>query len=128
MQRIRTGRPLEERIGFSRAVRTGPFVVVSGTAPTRADGTTAGGDDPEQQARACLEVIRDVLAEVGASLSDVCRTRMYLVRTQDAEAVGRAHAEAFANHPPAATMVVVQELLRPEWLVEIEAEAYLTVG
>jgi enamine deaminase RidA (YjgF/YER057c/UK114 family) len=123
MERIGTGRPLEHQIGFCRVVVAGSLVAVSGCAPTNPDGSSAGGDDPYQQATACLEVIRSALAKAGCTPADVYRTRVYITEAGVWEAVGRAHGEMFAAHPPASTMVVVKELLRPEWLVEIEADA-----
>jgi len=125
MQHIRTGRPFETKIGFSRAVVAGDLVAVSGCGPSNPDGSTAGGDDPYQQALACCRVITEALGEAGATPADVYRTRMYITRAADWEAVGRAHAEVFGASPPASTMVVVKELLVPGWLVEIEAEARL---
>lgn len=125
MERIRTGRPFETQIGFSRAVVSGDLVAVSGCGPSNPDGTSAGGDDPYQQALACCRVIGDALKEAGAGFEDVYRTRIYITRAEDWQAVGRAHAEVFGDAPPAATMVVVKELLVPGWLVEIEAEARL---
>ena len=125
MERIRTGRPFEVQIGFSRAVVAGDLVAVSGCGPSNPDGSTAGGDDPYQQALACCRVISAALQEAGAELSDVYRTRMFITRVEDAEAVGRAHASVFGSAPPASTMVVVKELLVPGWLVEIEADARL---
>jgi enamine deaminase RidA (YjgF/YER057c/UK114 family) len=95
--------------------------LVSGTAPIWPDGTVA--PDPGEQARRCFEIIAKALEPVGASLHDVVRTRMYLVDAADAEAVGAAHGEFFAEERPAATMVVVAGLLDPRWRVEIEAEA-----
>jgi enamine deaminase RidA (YjgF/YER057c/UK114 family) len=123
MERIGTGRPLERQIGFCRVVVAGGMVAVSGCAPTNPDGSSAGGDDPYLQAKACLEVIRAALESAGCSPADVYRTRMYITDAAAWEAVGRAHGEMFAEHPPASTMVVIKELLRPEWLVEIEADA-----
>lgn len=123
-QRIASGSPYEGSIGFSRAVRVGDRVVVSGTAPIWPDGTC--DPDPEAQARRCLEIIIAALAEAGAQSSDVVRTRMYLTDRADADAVGRAHGAAFADVRPAATMVVVAGLLDPRWRVEIEAEAMIT--
>jgi enamine deaminase RidA (YjgF/YER057c/UK114 family) len=123
MERIGTGRPLEHQIGFCRVVVAGSLVAVSGCAPTNPDGSSAGGDDPYLQAKACLEVIRSALASAGCSPADVYRTRIYITGAGIWKAVGRAHGEMFAAHPPASTMVVVKELLRPEWLVEIEADA-----
>jgi enamine deaminase RidA (YjgF/YER057c/UK114 family) len=120
-RRISSGSPFEKRIGFSRAVRVGDRIVVSGTAPVWPDGSC--DPDPEAQARRCLEIIAAALAEAGAGLERVVRTRQYLVDAADAEAVGRAHAEAFGEIRPASTMVVVAALLDPRWRVEIEAEA-----
>jgi len=123
MERIGTGRPLERQIGFCRVVVAGGMVAVSGCAPTNPDGSSAGGDDPYQQAKACLEVIRSALASAGCSVAEVYRTRIYITDVAVWEDVGRAHGEMFAGNPPASTMVVVAKLLRPEWLVEIEADA-----
>jgi enamine deaminase RidA (YjgF/YER057c/UK114 family) len=118
---VQSGSPFEETIGFSRAVRVGRRVLVSGTAPIWPDGSCA--DDVETQAGRCFEIIAAALAELGAQLSDVVRTRMYLVDADDAAAVARAHAAAVGSASPAATMVVVSGLLDPRWRVEIEAEA-----
>ncbi len=123
MERIGTGRPLERQIGFSRVVVAGGLVAVSGCAPTNPHGSSAGGDDPYLQAKSCLELIRSALVSAGCSVADVYRTRMYVTDAAVWEAVGKAHGEMFEEHPPASTMVVVKELLRPEWLVEIEADA-----
>jgi len=122
-QRISSGSPYEPTIGFSRAVRVGDRVVVSGTAPVWPDGSC--DPDPGAQARRCLEIIEAALAEAGASLRDVVRTRMFLTNAADVTAVGRAHGEAFGDVRPAATMVVVAGLVDPRWKVEIEAEALL---
>jgi enamine deaminase RidA (YjgF/YER057c/UK114 family) len=123
MERIGSGRPLESQIGFSRVVVAGALVAVSGCAPTNPDGSSAGGDDPYLQAKACLEVIKSALGRASCSVEDVYRTRIYLTDAADWKAVGRAHGECFSDSPPASTMVVVRALLRPEWLVEIEADA-----
>ena len=125
-QRVSSGSPFEPTIGFSRAVRAGDRVLVSGTAPVWPDGSC--DPDPEVQARRCFEIIATSLAEAGASLDDVVRTRMFLVDAADGEAVGRAHAEAMGTARPAATMVVVAGLLDPRWKVEIEAEAIAPVA
>lgn len=117
---VGSGSPYEERFGFSRAVRHGALIHVAGTAPIRADG---GCDpDPEAQADRCFEIIAEALADLGASLDDVVRTRMYLTDAADAGAVGRAHARAVGHVRPAATMVVAA-LIDERWLVEIEADA-----
>lgn len=121
-RRVSSGSPFEPVIGFSRAVRDGRLVAVSGTAPVMADG----GDPPPDaygQARRCLEIIAVALEEADARLEDVVRTRTYLVRASDWEDVGRAHGEVFGEIRPASTMVVVKELLDPRWLVEFEADA-----
>ena len=120
-QRVASGSPYEPAIGFSRAVRVGQRILVSGTAPIWPDSSCP--DDAEAQARRCLEIILQALAEAGAGAEDVVRTRMFLTRPGDADAVGRAHGAVFGAIRPAATMVVVAALLDPRWRVEIEAEA-----
>jgi len=120
-----SGSPFESTIGFSRALRFGQRVVVSGTAPVWSDGSCP--EDPLLQARRCLEIILASLGELGADRSHVVRTRMYICDPADADAVGAAHAEVFADIRPAATMVVVAGLLDRRWRVEIEAEAVLPV-
>jgi enamine deaminase RidA (YjgF/YER057c/UK114 family) len=119
----RSGSPYEDRVGFSRAVRIGDRILVSGTAPIWPDGSC--DPDPHAQARRCVEIIAEALTVFGSTLDDVVRTRMYIVDARDADAVGTTHAEAFGAARPAATMVVVAALLDPRWRVEIEAEAYL---
>lgn len=122
-ERVLTGRPLETTLGFCRAIRVGNRIDVTGTAPTNPDGSTAGGDNPYRQAKACLHIIEDAIHRLGGSLPDIYRTRVYLVDVEDAEAVGLAHGEAFGETKPVTTFVVVKALLNPEWLVEIEAYA-----
>ena len=122
-QRISGQSPYEPIIGFSRAVRCGNFISVSGTAPVNPDGGSAGGDDPALQMASCLENIREALERAGSSLADVVRTRVYLTSAADWEAVGRMHGKYFITCRPASTMVVVAALLRPEWKVEVEADA-----
>jgi enamine deaminase RidA (YjgF/YER057c/UK114 family) len=123
---VSSGSPFEATIGFSRAVRAGDRVMVSGTAPINADGSVDA--DPFAQAERCLAIIGDALAEAGAGLSDVVRTRIFLVDPADAGDVSAAHGRAFADVRPAATMVVVAALLDPRWRVEIEAEAVIGSG
>ncbi|MGH3537383.1 MAG: RidA family protein [Pseudonocardiaceae bacterium] len=122
-QLLTSGSPFEKSIGFSRAVRVGDRVLVSGTAPVWPDGSCP--DDAAVQTRRCFEIIAEALAEAGASLTDVVRTRMFLVDSSAADAVGAAHGELFAEVRPAATMVIVAGLLDPRWKVEIEAEAVI---
>ena len=113
--------PYEPTIGFSRAVRVGDRVVVSGCAPIWPDGTC--DPDPYLQAKRCLEIVTEALAQAGAEPRHVIRTRTYLTRAADWEEVGRAHGEVFGDVRPASTMVVVAALLDERWKVEIEAEA-----
>jgi enamine deaminase RidA (YjgF/YER057c/UK114 family) len=122
-QLISSGSPFEPRIGFSRAVRCGSQVWVSGTAPIGPDGKAAAPGDPAGQTRRCLEIIRAALEQAGAALTDVVRTRIYLLRVEDWEAVGAVHGEFFKEVRPASTMLQVRQLLDPQWLVEIEVEA-----
>lgn len=120
-QRISSGSPLEPVVGYSRAVRAGDRIVVSGTAPQWPDGSVDPG--VEAQARRCFEIIAAALAEAGATLADVVRTRIFLVAVDDFAAVQRVHGELFASIRPACTAVVVAALLDDRWRVEIEAEA-----
>jgi enamine deaminase RidA (YjgF/YER057c/UK114 family) len=120
---VRSGSPFEATIGFSRAVRQGDLIHVSGTAPIWPDGECP--PDAEVQADRCFEIIAAALAELGASLDDVVRTRVYLADAAAAEAVGRAHARAVGHVAPASTMVIVA-LLDERWLVEIDADAVVT--
>jgi enamine deaminase RidA (YjgF/YER057c/UK114 family) len=122
-QRITSGSPFEEPIGFSRALRVGNLVVVAGTAPIWPDGSC--DPDPYAQARRCLEIISAALDEAGASLDHVIRTRMFLTDVAHQDAVGRAHGAVFGSVRPAATMVVIKDLLDPRWKVEIEADAWI---
>jgi enamine deaminase RidA (YjgF/YER057c/UK114 family) len=122
-QRVSSGSPYEPRIGFSRAVRVGERVLVSGTAPIWPDGEV--DPDPGAQMRRCLEIVLAALAEAGAGPADVVRTRTYLVDAADGEAVGAVHGEMFGDVRPTSTMVVVSGFLDPRWKVEVEAEAVL---
>jgi enamine deaminase RidA (YjgF/YER057c/UK114 family) len=125
-RRVSSGAAFEERVGYSRAVRVGPHVWVSGTAPIM-PGDADPPADAYEQARICIGIVSRALAELGASLDDVVRTRLYLVDAADIEAVGRAHREAFGTALPATTGIVTA-LLDPRWLVEIEAEAAIVEG
>jgi enamine deaminase RidA (YjgF/YER057c/UK114 family) len=123
-QLVGSGSPFEPTIGFSRAVRVGNRVLVSGTGPVFPDGECP--TDAGAQSRRCFAIIESALGEAGASLADVVRTRMYVTAAAHADAVGAVHGELFGDIRPAATMVVVAGLLDPRWVVEIEAEAELT--
>lgn len=118
---ISSGSPFEKVIGFSRAIRIGKRVVVSGTGPVFADGSCP--EDPGAQARRCFEIITKALEDAGSATDRVVRTRMYVTSASHGEAVGDAHAELFGDVRPAATMIVVSGFLDPRWKVEIEAEA-----
>ncbi|HYT38019.1 MAG TPA: RidA family protein [Acidimicrobiia bacterium] len=122
-QQVSSGSPFEAMIGFSRAVRVGRQIAVSGTAPVWPDGSCDA--DPAVQTRRCLEIVVAALAEAGASAADVVRTRIFLVDIADAGVVGAVHGEVFGSIRPAATMVAVSALLDPRWKVEIEAEALI---
>jgi enamine deaminase RidA (YjgF/YER057c/UK114 family) len=118
----RSGSPYEDSIGFSRAIRAGDRILVSGTAPVEPDGSSTPGDAGAQADR-CFAIICAAIEELGGKPTDVVRTRMFITDPSDAEAIGASHARWLGEARPAATMAVVAGLLRPEWRVEIEAEA-----
>jgi enamine deaminase RidA (YjgF/YER057c/UK114 family) len=121
-QNISGGSPFEPIIGFSRAVREGNTVHVAGTGPVGAETEDAAG-----QTRRIFAIAEKALTEAGASFKDVVRTRIYLTHVDDWEAVGRVHGEFFSSIRPAATMLVVAALLNPNWRVEIEMDAVISV-
>lgn len=120
-RRASSGSPYEATIGFSRGVRDGELVLVSGTAPVWPDGHV--DPDPLVQARRCWEIVLAALADLGATAEDVVRTRTYLVTAAAAEAASQAHGEIFSAIRPASTMVLVAGLLDPRWVIEVEADA-----
>jgi len=123
LQRSFSGAVWEKQVAYCRALRAGGHIAVSGTAPVTDAGTVFAPGNAYAQARRCLEIIERHLRELGASMSCVTRTRMYVTDIARWEEYGRAHREFFAAHPPATTMVEVRQLIHPDMLIEIEAEA-----
>lgn len=120
---IHTGAPWESKAGYCRAVRVGPHVAVSGTAPVGDDGEVVAPGDAYLQAKRCIEIIERALHEAGAELKDVVRTRMFVTDISRWPEIGKAHQEAFGEIHPATSMVEVSQLIDPAMLVEIEADA-----
>jgi len=123
---VSNGNPMETVVGFSRAVRVGPYVSVGGTAPVGPDGKTVGVGDPAVQTRRCLEIIQEALERSGACLGDVVRTRVLLTNIEDWKAVIDVRAEYFADVRPVDTIMQVSGFVNPEWLVEFEADAIIS--
>ena len=122
-QRAFSNAPWEKTVGYCRALRAGNQIFVTGTAPVNENGGVFAPGDAFAQARRCLEIIRQSLEKLGADLSHVVRTRMFVTDISLWEEFGRAHAEVFADHPPATSMVEVKSLIDPAMLIEIEADA-----
>jgi len=125
-QNIVFGNAYEKAIGFSRAVRHGNHIAVSGTAPISDDGTPAHPGDLYRQTHRCLEIILSAITKAGGSADGVVRTRIFLKNIDDWEQAAKAHGEVFANIQPACTFVEVSRFIHPDWLVEIEADATLS--
>ncbi|MDI3469755.1 MAG: RidA family protein [Pseudolabrys sp.] len=120
---ISSGSPFEPRIGFSRAVRVGSHIAVSGTAPIAEGGDTACPGDLYGQTKRCLEIIEQAVIAAGGKREHIVRTRMFLKEIANWQEAGRAHGEFFANIRPAATMIQIVQAIDPDWLIEIEADA-----
>jgi len=125
-QRVFSGAPWEARVGYCRALRAGDRIFVTGTAPVAEDGGCHAPGDAYAQATRCFEIMAEALAGLGADLSHVTRTRMFVTDIERWEEYGRAHAETFRDHPPATTLVEVSRLIDPEMLIEIEADAVVS--
>lgn len=123
-QTVSSGSPYEPILGFSRAVRVGRHISVAGTAPIMPDDADPPAD-AYRQAKRCFEIVVAALEEAGAGPQDVVRTRMFLIRAEDWEDVGRAHGEIFGDARPANTMIVVKGFLDPRWLLEVEVDAVI---
>jgi len=117
--------PLEDVIGFSRAVKVGSYISVGGTAPIDENGKTVGVGDPAAQTRQCIEIIKTALEKAGSGLHDVMRTRILLTRIEDWEEVIKVRAEYFKDIKPVDTIMQVSRFINPEWLIEIEVDAVI---
>ena len=122
---LQSGAPWEARVGYSRAVRVGPFIAVSGSAAIDENGELVGEGDMYAQAKQCIDVIGAALEKAGGDLSDVVRTRIFVTDIERWDDVGRAHQEAFGDVMPATSMVQVSRLIDPRMLVEIEVDAVI---
>lgn len=125
VRRAFSGARWESEVGYCRAIRKGGHIWVTGTVAVDDDGAPVAIGDPEGQARRAFEIIGHALAQLGASMADVMRTRIYVTDISHWEAFGRAHGAAFRDHPPATTMIEVSRFISPEFLVEIEVDAYV---
>lgn len=123
IERSFSGAPWEKKVGYCRAIRVGNNVFVGGTAPIAEDGSTFAPQDGYLQTKRCFEIIEKHLKKLGADLSNVVRTRMFVTDISRWEEYGKAHLEYFGNHPPVTTMVEVKSLINKDMLIEIEADA-----
>jgi enamine deaminase RidA (YjgF/YER057c/UK114 family) len=124
-QRTFTSAPWEKTVGYCRALKAGPQIYVTGTAPVGDDGSVVALGDAYSQAKKCFQIIEKSLKELNVSISSVVRTRMFVTDISRWEEYGKAHAEFFGNHPPTTSMLEVKGLIDPDMLIEIEADAYV---
>lgn len=123
---ISNGNPMEGIVGFSRAVRVGPFIAIGGTAPVDADGKTVGVGDVAAQTRQCIEVVKSALEQAGSGLHHVVRTRVILTDIDNWKAAIDVRKEYFRDIRPVDTIMAIDRFVNPEWLVEIEADAIIS--
>lgn len=123
---ISSGSPYEDIVGFSRAVRVGPYISIGGTAPMDADGKTVGIGDISAQTRQCIETIKVALEKAGSSLNDVVRTRMLLTNIDDWKEAAAVRASYFKSIKPVDTIMQVSGFINPDWLIEIEVDAIVS--
>ena len=123
---ISNGNPMEKVVGFSRAVRVGPYISIGGTAPVGADGKTVGIGDVAAQTRQCIEIIKASLEQAGSGLHDVVRTRVILVNIDDWKAAIDVRKDYFRDVRPVDTIMAISRFVNPEWLVELEADAIIS--
>ncbi len=122
-QSVSSGSPIEGLIGFSRVVRIGNYIAVSGTASVGPDGNVVAPGDAYLQSKRCFEIIRQSLHQIGVDLEDVIRTRVYMVEMDDLDKVAQSHSETFGETMPASTFLLVSGFIDPDWLVQIEVDA-----
>ena len=120
---VATDSPYGSIVGFSRAVRVGNFIAIAGTAPLDQNGNTVGVGDPAAQTRQCFAIVARALAEAGATMKDIVRTRLLLTRIEDWEAVAKVHGATFRGIQPVATVVEVKRFINADWLIEVEVDA-----
>ncbi len=125
VRRAWSGAPWEKEVGYCRALRKGPHVWVTGTVALDEERRPFAPGDPEAQAKRCFEIIEKALQDVGAELKDIVRTRMYVTDIGHWEAFGRAHGAFFKDHPPATTMIEISKFIGPDFMIEIEADAFV---
>ena len=122
-ERVFSGAPWERQVGYCRAIRAGNLIFVTGTAPVAEGGGVHAPGDAYAQARRCFEIIEQALAKLGASMTHVVRTRMFVTDISRWAEFGKAHGEFFRDHPPATSMIEIKSLIDPQMLIEIEADA-----